>query len=87
MSDRAEDERCAYPKEEMEGSSISGEDDSGDFSKDPEEKEEKEETFPVSNEPWTAHSGMFSAAGGFGNKSVFDRLEALSREEEEEESE
>lgn len=30
---------------------------------------------------------MFSAAEGFGNKSVFERLEALSREEEEEEPE
>ena len=30
---------------------------------------------------------MLSVAGGFGNKSVFERLEALSREEEEEEAE
>lgn len=87
LSDREEDGQCAYPKEEMEDSSVSEEDDSRDFSENQEEKEEKKEMFPVSGEPWTAHPGMFSAVGGFGNKSVFDRLEALSREEEEEESE
>ena len=83
LFDRAEDERRTYPKEKMEDSSISGEDGRRDFSEDPEEKEEKEEMFHTSGEPWTAHPGMFSAAGGFGNKSVFDRLEALSRGEEE----
>ena len=87
LSNREEDERRTYQKEEMEDSSIFGEDDSKDFSEDLEEKEEKEEMFPASGEPWTAHPGMFSAAGGFGNKSVFDRLEALSREAEEEEPE
>lgn len=68
----------------MEGPSISEENGSRDF---PEDLEEKEETFHASGKPWTAHPGMFSATGGFGKKSVFDRLEALSREEEEEESE
>lgn len=87
LSGRAEDGQCTYPKEEMEGSPISEEDGSRDFPEDPEEKEDKEEMFPASGEPWTAHPGMFSVAGGFGNKSVFDRLEALSREEEEEEPE
>lgn len=87
LSGRAEDGQCTYPKEEMEDSPISEEDGSRDFPEDPEEKEDKEEMFPASGEPWTAHPGMFSVAGGFGNKSVFDRLEALSREEEEEKPE
>lgn len=67
-------------------SAASVEDDSEDLSEESEEKEERE-VLPVSSDPWATHPGMFSAAGGFGNKSVFDRLEALSRKEGEEEPE
>lgn len=64
-------------------STASAEDDSEDLSEESEEKEERE-VLPVSSDPWATHPGMFSAAGGFGNKSVFERLEALSKEKEEE---
>ena len=90
LSDQEENGQCAYLKEKMEDPSISAENGNRDFSEDSEEKEEKEEKEAmshVSGEPWTAHPRMLSVAGGFGNKSVFERLEALSREEEEEEAE
>lgn len=78
-----EDTQYADPKEETGTPIISAKDDDEDLSKKPVGKEE----LPVSSEPWTTHSGMFPVMGGFGNKNVFDRLEALSREEGEEDLE
>ena len=50
-------------------------------------EEEEREVLPVSSDSWATHPGMFSAVGGFGNKNVFERLEVLSKEEEEEDPE
>ena len=65
---------------------ASAADDDEDHAEELEEKEERG-ALPVPGEAWVAHPGMFSAAGGFGNRNVFDRLEALNREEEEEDLE
>lgn len=78
-----EDTKCTDPEERAEVSAAAAEDDSEDLSEESEEKEERE-VLPVSSDLWVTHPGMFSAAGGFGNKSVFERLEALSKEEGEE---
>ena len=67
-------------------SAASVEDDSKDLAEESGAKEERE-VLPVSSDPWATHPRMFPAVGGFGNKSVFERLEALSREEEEEDLE
>lgn len=61
---------------------ASAADDDEDHAEELEEKEERG-ALPVSSEAGVAHPGMFPAMGGFGNKNVFERLEALSREEEE----
>ena len=81
-----EDTKCTDPEERAEVSAATAEDDSEDLSEESEEKEERE-VLPVSSVLWVTHPGMFSAAGGFGNKSVFERLEALSKEEGEEDPE
>lgn len=61
-------------------------DDSEDLSEESEEKEERE-TLPVFSESWKAPFEMLPVMGGFGNKNVFERLEALRREKEGEELE
>lgn len=82
-STQEEDTQCTDPEERAEVSAATAEDDSEDLSEESEEKEERE-VLPISSDPWTAHSEMFPAMGGFGNKSVFERLEALSKEEDSE---
>lgn len=63
---------------------ASAADDDEDHAEELEEKEERG-ALPVSSEACVTHPGMFPAMEGFGNRNVFDRLEALSREEEEKE--
>lgn len=84
-----EDTRCTDPEERAEVSAAAAEDDSEDLAEESEEKEERKEreVLPVSSDSWATHPGMFSAVGGFGNKNVFERLEVLSKEEEEEDPE
>ena len=60
---------------------ASAADDDEDHAEELEEKEERG-ALPVSSEACVTHPGMFPAMGGFGNRNVSDRLEALSREEE-----
>lgn len=85
-STQEEDTQCTDPEERAEVSAATAEDDSEDLSEESEEKEERE-VLPVFSDPWATHSGMLSVMGGFGNKSVFERLEALSKEEGEEDPE
>ena len=51
------------------------------------EGKEEREALPVFSESWKAPSEMLPVMGGFGNRNVFERLEALRREKEGEELE
>ena len=86
-STQEEDTQCTDPEERAEVSAATAEDDSEDLSEEIEEEKEEREVLPVFSDPWATHSGMLSVMGGFGNKSVFERLEALSKEEGEEDPE